>query len=259
MTNAKILLLDVETAPAEMYGFQLFNQNHGIDQIKHDSYMLCWCAKWLGQKKIMFDSIYKHKISFMADPRDDKSIAKAIWKLMDEADICVAHYGSKFDFKWLNTVFIKAGLPPVAPYKMVDTKIEASKNFYFLSNKLDFIGRRLGLGHKVHHDGFDLWKRCMAGHEPSWKLMEKYNKQDVKLLEKAYLKMRPYMKQHPNLATYDDTGKRTCSKCGGHRLKSKGIYRAVVHSYQKLICVECGAPNRDYKILTKGKRITYGI
>ena len=46
MIKPKILLLDIETAPAKVYSWGLFQQDHGINQVVEDGYMLCWCAKW---------------------------------------------------------------------------------------------------------------------------------------------------------------------------------------------------------------------
>jgi hypothetical protein len=39
----------------------------------------------------------------------------------------------------------------------------AKAHFRFLSNKLDYIVQYLGIGKKVEHEGFGLWRKVMAG------------------------------------------------------------------------------------------------
>ena len=51
MNVAKILSLDIETAPAKVYCWGLWDQNIGINQIVEDGYVLCWCAKWIDKKE----------------------------------------------------------------------------------------------------------------------------------------------------------------------------------------------------------------
>lgn len=247
--KAKILFLDIETAPAKVYSWNLFKANIGINQIVEDQSMLSWAAKWEGNKEVIFDSVFNYKKLFKKNFRDESKIILGIWKLMDEADIIVGHNGDRFDFPWLNTVFVRHGYRPVAPFKTVDTCTQAKVNFKFISNKLDFICRRLNLGVKVHHDGFDLWTRCMNGYAPSWKLMERYNRFDVILLQKLYNKLRPFMKRHPNLAMYDRSGKPTCPHCGGHRTVSKGVHHTQATSYRRRLCIECGKYSRESKKL----------
>ena len=51
----KILLLDIESSPNTAHVWGLWQQNVGIKQIMESSYVLCWAAKWLDDKEIMFD------------------------------------------------------------------------------------------------------------------------------------------------------------------------------------------------------------
>ena len=252
MKTAKILFLDIETAPALGYFWGLHKQNIGINQIKEDQSLLSWAAKWEGEKEVFYDSVFNHKSTFNKNYRDESAIVLGIWKLMDEADIIVGHNGERFDFPWLNTVFVRYGYKPVSPYKTIDTCNQAKANFKFISNKLDFLCRRLNLGAKVHHDGFDLWMRCMHGHAPSWKLMERYNKADVVLLQKLYNKLLPFMKRTPNLALYDRSGKPTCPYCGKHRTKSKGLYHTQASTFRKRYCLDCGKYSRETTKLKPG-------
>lgn len=243
--DAKILLLDIETAPALVYTWGLFDQNVGINQIVKDGYILMWAAKWLGKGEIMQDSVYAHGKPTEYDGKAEAAIAKSIWKLMDEADIIVAHNGDDFDLKWLNATFLKHHLPPVSSYKSVDTLKSLRAAHKFISNKLEFQSMKHKLGRKIDTGGFELWIECMEGQESAWKKMIKYCKHDVRLLEKLYLKLRPYIKSHPNLGVYSNKGVQICSNCGSQRLRSKGFDYTTKNAYRRLICFDCGKTCRD--------------
>ena len=109
------------------------------------------------------------------------------------------------------------------------------------SNKLDMLGQLLGLGRKVPHEGFELWRKCMKGDLKAWAKMVKYCKGDVRLLEKVYLRLLPYMGQHPNYGTYTDTDKPECPKCGSTKLQRRGFAYTSVSKFQRFRCNKCGA------------------
>jgi hypothetical protein len=99
------------------------------------------------------------------------------------------------------------------------------------------LGNYLGIGRKAKHEGFSLWKKCMAGDKKSYKDMVKYNKQDVKLLEDIYLKLRPYMKSHP---TANISPEFVCPVCGGSHIQKRGLAFTNAFMKQRLQCQSCG-------------------
>ena len=237
MSNPKILLVDVETAPIKAFCWGLYDQNINPVQIIDHAYMLSWAAKWLDKKEIMFDSIFNHKEHFTKQPKSDIMIAKSIWPLMDEADIVIAHNGDNFDIKWLNTIFLKNQLKPVSGFKSIDTCKVARSHFRLGSNKLEEMAKLLGIGQKLEHEGFPLWIKCMRGDKLAWKKMEQYNKHDIKLLEAVYLKVRPFIKNHPNLALYTDDINPICSNCGAKdSLHKRGFAYTFINKYQRYGC-----------------------
>jgi RNase P subunit RPR2 len=257
--KAKILLLDIETAPAICYTWGIWQQDIGISQIVDDGYVLCWCAKWLGQDKVMSDSLINYPKHFKNNPRCDKKIAESIWKLVDEADIVVTHNGNDFDLKWLNTLFMKHQLKPVSSYKSVDTKLEIKKKFRFISNKLDFLCKKLELGRKISTGGFELWTECMGGNKESFSKMLTYCKHDVNLLEKLYLTIRPYITKHPNLNLYNTVISPVCPNCGSIRLIRKGFEYTAASKYQRFECLECGKKSRGTKAEPRTSQIVTGV
>lgn len=85
--------------------------------------------------------------------------------------------------------------------------------------------------------------------------MEIYNIQDVNSLEGVYLKLRPYIKSHPNISLYDDVDKPRCCACGNTNLKEDGFYYTSTGKYQNYRC-NCGALSRGRKsVLSKNKSI----
>lgn len=254
--QVKVLLLDIETAPNKVYTWGLYNQNIGGNQIIERGYVLCYCAKWVGHRDIISDAIWNYPSLFNKEPQNDKKLAESVWKLVDEADIVITHNGNKFDLKWLNTIFLKAGLPPVSSYKSVDTLQHAKANFYFVSNALQNISQELSLGKKVETGGFDLWTKAMKGQKLACDRMIRYCKHDVRLLQRLYFKIKPYIRNHPNMNLYTGRIDRPrCKNCESDNLRKKGVVRLSAGLYQRFICLSCGRDQRDgHNLLTKEDR-----
>ena len=253
--TAKILLLDIENAPCQVYTWGLFNVNVGINQIIEDQYLLSWAAKWLDDDEMMCDALPYHKRTYKRNKKDDSSIAKSMHKLLMEADVVIGHNGDRFDLPKLNAAFIKHGLEPIPPYKSVDTLKAARHYFKFTSNRLDFLGTFLGVGNKIEHEGFGLWEKCMNGVEEAWERMIDYNKQDVLLLERVYLKLRPFIRNHPNLATFSDSTDLSCPNCESTDVNKRGFYRTNVSKFQRYKCNDCRTNFRGAKNLRKSPAV----
>ena len=225
----KILLLDIETAPNLAYVWGLWQQNIGINQIEDNGYVLCWSAKWLGDEKIMFDSVKKS---------DEKVMLGRIHRLCAQADAMVHYNGQKFDLPVLNREWLKHGFKPPAPAKHIDLLQVCKKQFRFTSNKLDYVSQFLGLGQKIRHTGHELWTACMKGDRAAWKMMEEYNKQDVMLLESLYNRLLPWINNHPSHGALDEAS--CCPKCGSVSVQQRGYALTTVHKYRRYQCKDCG-------------------
>ncbi len=247
----KILFLDIETAPNLAYCWGIFDQTIPITAIKESSSILCWAAKWQGDKKIMFDS--KHKSG-------EKKMLIGMHKLLDEAD-AVCHYnGTRFDIPTLNKEFIMNGMPPPAPAKEIDLLRTTRSRFKFTSNKLDYVAQQLKLGSKTKHPGFQLWVKCMENDPKAWALMEKYNKQDVTLLEKVHDVLRPWIKNYPNVGLY--TEDICCPRCGEadqNKIQSRGKARSISGAYHRYQCNSCGGWIKGAKLVGHAKPVLSGI
>lgn len=243
--TARVLLLDIETAPIDAAVWKIWQENVGLEQIGADWYILSFSAKWLGDKKakvMYFDSAGR------PDKENDQHLLGKLWDLLDAADIAVAHNGRRFDLRKINTRFIINGFPPPSPYVIVDTLEIAKRHFAFTSNKLQFLSETLCASKKRLHGqfpGYLLWKECLRDNPKAWAEMRRYNIQDVVTLEELYLLLRPWMVGHPNVGNIGGDAKRiTCPKCGSTHVHKRGSYYTQVGVYQRYRCASCGGWSR---------------
>jgi hypothetical protein len=228
----RILLLDIESFPNVSYTWGLWNQNIAPSQLVKPQEVASWCAKWYGETEIMFDSVHHSS---------KKHMMKGIHKLLDEADVVIHFYGSKFDIPMLNTEFVKMGMLPPSPYKQVDLKKVTKDKFRFPSGKLEHVAPAVDVGSKIKTD-FDLWKQCMAGDDVSWEKMKAYNIQDVLLLERLYKKYLPWIGNHPNQGAHAPDGPElVCPTCGGKHLQRRGFRVVRLLKYPQFQCQGCGS------------------
>ena len=242
---ARILVLDIETAPVKSYIWRLWKETVGINQIISDWYIISWAAKWLGEEDIYYDALPNHKTNYKKDPEDDSKILRSLRPFLDEADIIIAHYGSRFDLPKIRARFVYHSMDVPSPSRVIDTAIIARKQFSFTSSKLDYLGEFLGVGRKEKHEGFELWSKCIDGDHDAWERMITYNLQDVKLLEEVYLKLRPWIPNHPNLGLYIDEEIPVCTACGSDELVKNGHAYTSVGKYQRYKCTSCGHHMRE--------------
>lgn len=232
----KTLLLDIETAPHRVYAWGLWNQDIALNQIEEPGYTLCWAAKWYNKPDIIFRSLYMHsKREMLGD----------IYSLIDEADAVIHYNGTKFDIPTLNQEFVSQGWAPPSPAINIDLLQTAKRRFRLPSNKLDYVAQYLGSGGKVKHKGMELWRDCMAGDKEAWKTMKEYNEHDVRLLERVYKKLLPWVPNHPNNALFDGGNDMVCPNCGSAHIQRRGFYYTKTMTYQRYQCNACGAWSRS--------------
>ena len=252
--QARILVLDIETAPIQANVWRIWKENVGLNQIREDWYILSFAAKWLGEEKIMyFDQSKAPRLE------DDSLLLAELHTLLDQADFVVAHNGRKFDLKKINARFILHGFRPPSPYRIIDTLEIAKAKFAFTSNRLEYISENLNVTFKkLKHGqfpGFSLWAEVMKGNKAAWKEMRLYNEYDVLSLEETYLHLRAWDDRHPNVNHDDGSEITACPVCGGTHLALAGHSRTNTGKYPRYHCVDCGAWSRGrYTVNTIEKR-----
>jgi DNA polymerase elongation subunit (family B) len=224
-------VFDIETSYLLVKSFQLLNKNpipyQGIVQERN---ILTAAWKWRGDKEVHSSAI-NHK-----SPTNDKPVIKDLIEAINESDAVVAHYGDKFDMRYLRTRALYHGLSPPKPVTQIDTWKIARSLFLFNSNRLDYLGSYLGLGRKIKTD-HTLWDGCMEGKLSAIRKMETYNKQDVKLLEAVFDKLIPYAPTKVNASLLED--RPCCPNCGG-KLQARGYGVSLTRRYTRYQCRGCG-------------------
>lgn len=237
----KILLFDIETAPLEVYAWQL--KTYGWinpEMIIKDWSILCWSAKWLFDSHIHSGTVTPRE----AVNRQDGSVLQHLWSLLDEANIVIAHNGAQFDVKKMNARFALNRYSPPMPYRVIDTLRVSKRQFNFSTFKLDYVNKLFGLGQKGH-PGMQCWKDCVTGSQTALNTLSEYCNNDVRILEELYLELRPWIKSHPNVALFMDTDQTVCTNCGSSNLEWKGKYYTPAGRYKAFRCRSCGGIGRS--------------
>lgn len=222
----KILIWDTEISPAIVAGYGNKWDFKYIKEIQPQQ-LMCYAYKYLGEDETHFVSMHDYK--------DQKALVQSLANILNEADITIAHNGINFDDRMANTFFITNGIDRPSPSKSVDTLRVARRKFRFPSNSLNDLGEYLGVGSKSEVTYGDIWSEFIEGDEEAAELMKTYNVQDVDLLEKVYLKMRPYIDNHPNMGVYLQTPG-VCAHCGSKELQSRGVAPRVNGNVKQWWC-----------------------
>jgi uncharacterized protein YprB with RNaseH-like and TPR domain/predicted RNA-binding Zn-ribbon protein involved in translation (DUF1610 family) len=242
--KVKIVTLDIETSPLEAYTWGLWDVTVGLEQIKTEWSILSFAAKWFGDSKIIYQDASGRGVKKV---RDDKHLLQSIWKILDEADLVIAQNGKRFDMRKINARLILSGFPPYSPVRVIDTYEAAKKHFEFTSNKLAWTSKYLTNVEKDKHKefpGFELWAECLKDNPKAWAEMKKYNIRDITATEQYYLKLRPWIKNHPNMGIYADGDVPTCPKCASEKLQRRGTAVTQTTRYTRYQCTNCGGWSR---------------
>lgn len=110
--QAKVLILDIETAPMVVYTWGMWDQNVGQNQVVSDWFIISWAAKWL------FDPITEGHVLTPDEAlrHDDKRLMVELWDMMNDADVIIGHNCVevstpilKQDLTWVRAGDIKVG------------------------------------------------------------------------------------------------------------------------------------------------------
>ncbi len=251
----KILVLDIETAPILGAVWSLWRNNVGLNQICNDWFILSYAAKWLGSDE---DEVFYKDMRGKVHTEDDTEILDDLWKLLDEADICLTQNGVSFDVPKIKARMVLNGYKPFSPVKHIDTLHIAKREFNFTSNKLAYMTDKLCEKYKkLDHgkfSGFDLWAEMMKDNLEAFEECEEYNRYDVLSLEELYTKLQAWDSKHVNFNLYSNEDEHVC-RCGSKRIKEDGFAYTGVSKFQQYRCLDCGATTRGrVNLFSKEKR-----
>lgn len=242
----KLVVYDLEVSPAVGYFYPPLYQTNILKVEKYQTLMSFSYAVYDGKKlgKIRHVQLSDYPARFKLNRWDDTDTTDALYRVLEQADIVMAHNGDNFDNKMANTYFIKHGLPPLPGFKTIDTLKSARRHFRFASNKLDEIAKELGIEGKTQVTVGALWYDYMVGdYKKVRKFLKAYNDQDIQALFDIYMRLRPYITNHPNMAIYGNPN--ACPVCGSLQHRSNGIRVTNVMTYRRLNCLDCGASFKE--------------
>jgi hypothetical protein len=248
----RVLVYDIETRPMCSLHWAARDQNMTPEQVLDPGGVLCWSARWLDEKRIRY----------AGDHHDGhEAMVHGIYELLDAAEIVIGYNQVAFDDRRVNDEFKRLGLPAPSPVKSIDLLRAVRARFGYPIKKLQSVGVELGVGRKVPHTGWAMWKACIlnedgapyfgpvpvgGGDKRSWDLMRRYCKGDVQLTTDVYWALRDggWIKNHPHMGMYANGNRDGCPVCGSDDLEPNGTTVANTQVYGKLRCRQCGANAR---------------
>lgn len=245
--SPKILIYDLEVTPLLGWTYGIYQTN--VLRVEKQPIIMSYSYMWYGEKNIHHEHISQSDIRKWSD----KKIAIKLRDLLSEADIVIAHNANRFDNKVANTAFLRNNIKPPKPYKTIDTLTSARSIARFTSNSLDALGNSLGVGVKTDTRHSDLWYPCLMGDKKAWKGMELYNNQDVKVLVGIYEKLRPFIRNHPNMGDITQING-VCPKCLSKNLKKEGTHARRYGRVQSYSCRDCGGWCNEASIIKPNGR-----
>lgn len=230
----KIFTFDIETSPHEGYHWGVWQQNIAPGQIIVPTGMMTWAGKWLGEREITYRTW------------DDADFHELLKEKLEAADLIVGYNHDKFDLRHVNREFLERGISPPRPCATVDLLKIVKQRFNFPHNRLDYVASRILGETKLETGGFDLWPAFIRGESKARKIMGKYNRQDVRLTEKLYVRLRPWITNHPHCGPVgmhtvaDDGIAYECPACQSTQIYCARPRRTRCYAIRVLKCLDCG-------------------
>lgn len=232
----RILTLDIETSPHEAYSFEVWQTNILPYHIIAPTAMLTWAAKWIDDP--VKATIYR---TFR-----DEDFHETLYEALNEADLVIGYNHDKFDLRHINREFVEAGYAPPRPFATVDMLKVVKQRFNFPHNKLSYVASVILGETKLETGGFDLWPSFMEGDQNALKIMRRYNIKDTVLTEKLYKHLRPWVRNHPYIASAgevieipDRTQAYHCPACGSNKVDRERPRFTRCFAIRQLHCQKC--------------------
>ena len=210
-TLRRRLYFDVEVSPnIGLFWEAGWKKSIGYENIIKERAIICICYKWEDEKET-------HSLQWDSK-QSDKKMLQAFVNIANMAHELVGHNGDKFDLAWIRTRCLFHGIDMFPNYTTIDTLKVSRSKFKFNSNKLDYIGKFLGIGKKIKTD-FNLWKDILLNKDKvAMSKMIKYCQMDVILLEKVHKKLSVHIaaKTHFGVIFGQDRG--SCPECGSDEI-----------------------------------------
>lgn len=242
-SKPKIIFWDLETLPNLLEAMKVFarlSAYPGLTMKATHNTIICFGWKILGDARPKCVSAWDFPERWSQNINDDYEVVKFAYETLLDADAIVTQNGKSFDWKFLQTRLLFHGFPPLPKIQHIDTKLLARRNLFLFNNSLETMGKFLTSIRKMDNGGWDLWVEVASRNEKSQRKMAAYCKQDVEVLEKIFLKLRPFATELPNANLYRKDGAECCPNCGSFKVQQNGLRTTKHKIAQRWLCQECG-------------------
>jgi hypothetical protein len=250
----KILCLDIETFPMEVYTFNQYPKFIANNQVIQNTTLASYAAKFVGE-----DVIYYNDVRGQKNLRNDIKLVKELKELINKADFILYFNGIRFDGPKISYRTLANKVIRAKAVQEIDPLRIAKKHLGFDSRKLEHLTDMLCVKYKkLKHSkfpGFDLWKECLKDNPESWAEMEDYNRNDILSLEELYVDhIAPFDDMVPNYASFNDSLIFKCN-CGNDKFTPAGYHITKKSKFEKFQCTKCGKTHRSSRNLhSKAKK-----
>jgi hypothetical protein len=240
----KILILDVERLPGITTQYwwdrgDLKNRYIHYETVDRHPRTTIVCAKWYDQADVIELAEW--------DKGGRKKFLKKVHRLMSEADIIVGHNLDQADVPWLaGDLFIEGGLPPLPPFKTVDTLKVLRKQFKSGApfKSLDAFCQIAGIDAKTDRYDRNAMERAVNKSVDDQQRLTAYCTGDVLATQGLYDYLRPFINNHPALFVDGKDSMTVCHRCGHDTEPIPRRYVANIMSYSMRRCTNCSGYSR---------------
>lgn len=241
----RILILDVERIQGITKQFwwdrsDLKNRYISYESVERMPRTTIVCAKWYHQPDVIRLAEW--------DKGGRKKFLRNVHQLMSSADTIVGHFITGADLPWLaNDMHVEAGLPPLPPFKTIDTLKAIRKAFGKGApfKGLDAFCQVLGIEAKTdRYDPRAMERAVTEKSEEDRQRLVDYCAGDVVATQGLLDWLLPHLPNPPALFVDGKDHLTTCHRCGGDTEPIPRRYIANVLSYSMRKCSRCLAYSR---------------
>lgn len=207
------LFVDIETSPNIALVWRAGYKNFvNADNIVKERAVICVAYKWQGEEV---------KVETWNKAQSDKAMIAKVGAVLASADEVIAHNGERFDLPWLRGRALFHGLQSIPIVRIVDTLKWARKYYYLNSNRLDYLGKYLGVGGKLEkfkgNDGS--WRRVLMDNDRKELAdMAAYCARDIELLEQVWAKLSVACPAATHAGVVGGGETWSCPRCASHEV-----------------------------------------
>lgn len=241
----KILILDVERLPGITRQFwwdrgDLKNKYIHYESVERLPRTTIVCAKWYDSPDVIELAEW--------DKGGRKRFLREVHRLMAQADTIVGHFITGADLPWLaNDLHVEANLPPLPPFKTIDTLKAIRKAFGKGApfKSLDAFCKIVGIEGKTDvYDPRAMERAVTEKSESDRQRLVSYCAGDVIATQALLDWLIPYLPNPPALFVDGKDSLTVCHRCGHDTKPIPRRYVANVLTYSMRRCTSCLAYSR---------------